>query len=200
MVQKKKAVGRPKEFDREQALKQALQVFWEKGYVLASVGDLCGAMKINAPSLYAAFGNKRRLFLEALEFYESTYWALPVRRFAEESDVRKAVRDFFAASVAVLCSQKIPCGCLTVLAAVSINGEEREILARVRELRGQILDMFAGRFERAVQEGQLAAETNVSSLALAMNTLLEGLSVQTKNGADARDLDQIPLMAVRMLG
>ena len=110
MVQKKKAVGRPKEFDREQALKQALQVFWEKGYVLASVGDLCGAMKINAPSLYAAFGNKRRLFLEALEFYESMYWALPVRRFAEESDVRKAVRDFFAASVAVLCSQKIPCG------------------------------------------------------------------------------------------
>src|SRR6266702_5721205 len=63
--------GRPREFDREAALEQAIDVFWRHGYEATSVSDLTAAMGINPPSLYAAFGDKEKLFLEAVERYRS---------------------------------------------------------------------------------------------------------------------------------
>lgn len=66
--------GRPRAFDRNEALKAALRVFWQRGYAPASVAELCKAMGSNAPCLYAASGSKAGLFLEALHFYENSYW------------------------------------------------------------------------------------------------------------------------------
>ena len=200
MKERKKAVGRPKEFSRELVSEKALHVFWDKGYVLASMAELCGVMRINAPSLYATFGNKRQLFLEALDFYEKKYWAAPIRNFFQEKNITEAVHGFFSASVDILYSQKNPCGCMTVLAAVSIPSEEKEIHAKVQELRMQTQDMFLKRFKQAVQDGQLLKEMNIQSLSFAMNTLLEGLSIQAKSGISIVSLQEIPQIAVRMLG
>lgn len=198
-VTQKRKVGRPKEFDRGTALEQALQVFWEKGYELASVTELCTAMNIKAPSLYASFGNKTQLFLLALEFYENKYWGQPARDFLAEPDVFKAVREFFEASIGILYSRSVPCGCMTVTAAVSISDRETEIHARVQELRRQTVDMFYRRFERAVRDGQIAKNSDTVGLAHAMNTLLEGLSIQAKSKESASFLQAVPLLAVRML-
>ena len=66
----KRPRGRPGSFDREQALDRAMEVFWEKGFEAASLSDLTKAMDINPPSLYAAFGDKEKLFLEAVERYQ----------------------------------------------------------------------------------------------------------------------------------
>lgn len=195
----KKSVGRPKEFERDLALEKALQVFGEKGYVLASMSELCRAMQINAPSLYATFGNKKQLFLEALNFYEEKYWTMPAQNFLKEKDVKKAVEIFFAAAIEILYSQKNPCGCMTVLAAVSIPLEEAEIHGRVQELRLQTQHMFLKRFKQAVLDEQLAKETDCGALAVAMNTLLEGLSIQAKSGISAASLQSIPQLAVKML-
>ena len=63
------AMGRPRAFDTEKALDQALQVFWKKGYESTSLADLTQAMGINPPSLYAAFGNKEALFLAVIQRY-----------------------------------------------------------------------------------------------------------------------------------
>ena len=62
--------GRPRTFDRAAALNRALNVFWRRGYEPASISELCAAMEINPPSLYAAFGNKAQLFMEAVQHYE----------------------------------------------------------------------------------------------------------------------------------
>ena len=164
------------------------------------MAELCGVMRINAPSLYATFGNKRQLFLEALDFYEKKYWAAPIRNFFQEKNITEAVHGFFSASVDILYSQKNPCGCMTVLAAVSIPSEEKEIHAKVQELRMQTQDMFLKRFKQAVQDGQLLKEMNIQSLSFAMNTLLEGLSIQAKSGISIVSLQEIPQIAVRMLG
>lgn len=191
--------GRPRAFDRTQALNKALEIFWRQGYAPASVAELCKAMEINPPSLYATFGNKASLFLEALRHYEHTYWDAPARRFLAEPDVHAAVGQFFREAAEILLSPETPCGCMVVLAAVNISEDEKEIIAAVRDLRLATKTMFADRFRRAIQDGQIPADTDVPALAGALNTLLEGLSLQARDGLFQSELKAIAAHAVRML-
>lgn len=191
--------GRPRAFDRAQALHSALEVFWRRGYAPASVAELCTAMRINPPSLYATFGNKAALFLEALRHYERTYWDAPSRRFQEEPDVHTAVAHFFRDAARILLSPHTSCGCMVVLAAVNIADDETEIIAAVRELRQATETLFAHRLRRAVREGQLPPDTPVGPLAGALNTLLEGLSLQARDGLSLSELSAIAGLAVRLL-
>ena len=191
--------GRPRAFDRAQALNKALEVFWRQGYAPASVADLCKAMRINPPSLYATFGNKAALFLEALHHYEHTYWDAPAERFLTAPDIHTAVAAFFDEAAEILLSPETPCGCMVVLAAVNISEDEREIIAAVRERRQDTRKMFADRLRRAIAERQLPPDTDVPALAGALNTLLEGLSLQARDGLLLSDLKAIAAHAVRLL-
>ncbi len=83
--------GRPRSFDRATALEKALMAFWENGYEATSVSDLTRAMDIGAPSLYAAFGDKRSLFEEVVQVYGARYGAFTERALAEEPTARAAV-------------------------------------------------------------------------------------------------------------
>src|SRR3989442_342282 len=83
--------GRPREFDREAALERAIDVFWRHGYEAASVSDLTAAMGINPPSLYAAFGDKEKLFLEAVERYQQQRRESVTKVFDEAPTAKEAV-------------------------------------------------------------------------------------------------------------
>lgn len=191
--------GRPRAFDRETALRQALRLFWERGYEPASMTELCAAMGIKPPSLYAAFGNKARLFLEAVDYYEKTYWAGVEERFMTEPDLYRAVDDFFSEAARILLSPETPCGCLVVLAAVNISANEREVIDTIRKCRFAMKTKFAERLRRAIQDGQIAPDTDVPALAGALNTLLEGLSLQARDGLFLSELKAIAAYAVRLL-
>ncbi len=191
--------GRPRTFDRAQALHSALKIFWQQGYEPASVAELCKAMEINPPSLYATFGNKASLFLEALRHYEHTYWDEPVKQFLAEPDVYTAVANFFQESARILLSPETPCGCMVVLAAVNISEREQEIIESVRELRSATKKMFADKLRQAVQNGRIPPDTDVPALAGALNTLLEGLSIQARDGLFQAELKAVAAHAVRML-
>ena len=95
----KRPRGRPRSFDRDQALDAAVLVFWDKGYDGSSVEDLTHAMGINRPSLYASFGNKRDLFMQAIDRYAATHGNRAFSAFRFESDNRKAIERFFDASI-----------------------------------------------------------------------------------------------------
>lgn len=191
--------GRPRAFDRAQALHSALQVFWQQGYEPASVAELCRAMGINPPSLYATFGNKASLFLEALRHYEHRYWDAPAARFLAQADVYTAVADFFHEAAQILLSPETPCGCMVVLAAVNISTEEKEIIDTVHGLRLATRTMFAERLTRAIRDGQIPADTDVPTLAGALNTMLEGLSLQARAGLCQSELMAVGALAVRLL-
>lgn len=191
--------GRPRAFDRSQALRSALEVFWRRGYEPASVAELCAAMGINPPSLYAAFGSKAALFLEAIRSYEKTYWEAPARRFLAEPDVYTAVENFFHEAAQLLLSPETPCGCMIVLAAVNISDDETDIIAAIGELRRETKRMFADRLRQAILEGHIPADTDVPALAGALNTMLEGLSLQARDGLFQSELKAIAAHAVRML-
>lgn len=191
--------GRPRAFDREQALTRALDVFWRRGYEPTSVAELCAAMGINPPSLYAAFGNKSKLFLEAVKHYEEVYWDAAWQRMEDEPDMHRAIANFFRESAHILSSPDAPCGCLVVLAAINVSPESQEVIDAVKALRQDGKDRFLRRLKRGAKEGSLPPKTDVKSLAAALNTLLEGLSIPARDGLPRAELESIAMMATAMI-
>ena len=199
MAESKRGKGRPRGFDRETALRRALEVFWSKGFEPTKIMDLCRAMGLNPPSLYATFGNKTRLFLEAVDYYETTYWDAPSRQFLAEPDVFRATEDFFRTAARILLAPETPCGCLVVLVAINISPWETDVIAEIQNRRMATKAMFAQRLERAWQEGQFPPDTDIEALAGALNTMLEGLSIQARDGLAVEALERVASLAVRLL-
>lgn len=191
--------GRPRGFDRDAALIRALDVFWRRGYEPASVVELCGAMGINPPSLYAAFGNKAKLFLEAVDFYERTYWDATWAGLEKEPDVYRAIEAFFKEAARILLSPHAPCGCLVVLAAINVSPDSTEVSEAIKSLRQVGKRFFLQRLKQGVKEGQLPEKTDLKSLAATLNTMLEGMSIQARDGLVQAELARIAAHAVRLL-
>src|SRR4029453_998964 len=116
----RKARGRPRSFDRDQALEQAMEGFWKKGFESASITDLTKAMGINPPSLYATFGDKEKLFLEAIERYRGNQGeACPS---AAEAAARGAIERLLTNPAAEFTDNAHPRGCMMVMAATTSSG------------------------------------------------------------------------------
>ena len=113
--------GRPRIFDEEQALDAALGVFWRSGYQGASLAELTHAMGISKPSLYAAFGNKEKLFLTALQRYREQQLNKHAEALAAEPDLKKAMRAFLRSVATMLTAPELPGGCLVVNSAVACD-------------------------------------------------------------------------------
>src|SRR5215475_13264083 len=111
-------IGRPREFDRDAALEAAMLLFWRKGYGETSMPDLCEAMGVRSPSLYAAFGSKEALYLEAVERYVDIQGHLVWDKLEEATTARAGVTNLLAAATEHLPkSRAVPAGCMAVLAA-----------------------------------------------------------------------------------
>ncbi|MGR9372427.1 TetR/AcrR family transcriptional regulator [Rhizobium leguminosarum] len=186
-----KSKGRPRSFDRTVALEQALDVFWRRGYEPTSISDLCAAMSIKPPSLYAAFGNKAQLFMEAVDYYERTYWDVACDRLVESGDISQAILRFFSDAAEILTSNDAPCGCLVVLGATNVSPESQEVHTALKALRLQGRKLFEVRLIKGIEDGQLSSDTDTAALGMALNALLGGMSLQAFDGASAQELQCI---------
>lgn len=190
------AMGRPRAFDMDKALDQALHVFWERGYEGTSIADLTAAMGINPPSLYAAFGNKEALFRQALDRYEAQRDAFLEEVFAAPS-AREAMARLLQGIAETLSDPDQPRGCLMVQGALS-GGESCEAVKRdltSRRVAGEV--MIRERLERAKREGDLPADSDPEALASFITTIMQGMAVQTAGGATAKQLRTIAATALR---
>ncbi|MVO89897.1 TetR family transcriptional regulator [Streptomyces sp. p1417] len=181
--------GRPRAFDRDAALRRAMEVFWEQGYEATSMTDLTSAMGIASPSLYAAFGCKEALFKEAVELYNATEGAPMTRALTELPSAKEAVEAVLRHNALAYAQEGSPSGCMIVLAATncsSVNAPVRDHLATWRRAG---TEMMARRLERAVREGELPAGTDTEAMAVFYNTVIQGMSVQARDGASHACLD-----------
>jgi AcrR family transcriptional regulator len=183
--------GRPRAFDRDQALRRAMEVFWRHGYETTSVNDLTAAMGINAPSLYAAFGDKERLFRSAVELYDTLEGAAAEKALREGTTACAAIEAMLRVSAEIYSDPDKPSGCMIVLAGTNLSlGHEsvREYLARFRR---ETESALRKRLERGVAEGEIFADADLAAIAAFYRTVLEGLSIQVRDGASCRDLQRI---------
>ena len=191
--------GRPRAFDREKALAEAMRLFWIKGYEATSIADLTSAMGIGSPSLYAAFGSKNALYAEALSHYGQTYEPLIWARFFSAPTARASVQALLMDSAAALtgCLVDIPHGCMVALAAISAQ-ENPELAELVRANREQTLTRLTKRLRQAKREGEIPPGSDVHALARFVQTVQNGMSILAKDGATRGELESVAKMA--MLG
>lgn len=183
----KRTRGRPRNFDKDEAIKIALDLFRRKGFDNTSIGDLTDALDINKPSLYAAFGNKEELFSEILKAYVSG----PASYFYEvfnEKTTKELVKNLLIKSIEILFYSEKPHGCLIVMSTASEElqkvGIQQSLVASLKEHQHKLVE----RFESARTEGELKKQVDPVRLALYVVTLHKGLSLQAINGSSKEEM------------
>ncbi|KUN02430.1 TetR family transcriptional regulator [Streptomyces yokosukanensis] len=189
-----RARGRPRSFDRATALRKALMAFWAHGYEATSVSDLTRIMGIGAPSLYAAFGDKRTLFEEVVRVYADTYGAFGDRAIAEEATARAAVVRMLHEAAAAYTDPAHPYGCLIVHAAT--NCASPEVERPLRERRNANIAAVESRIRADLAAGLLPAGTDAAALARHTGAMIQGMSQQARDGANREQLEALAEIAM----
>ncbi|MEU5807396.1 TetR/AcrR family transcriptional regulator [Streptomyces sp. NPDC047718] len=187
--------GRPRSFDRGAALDKAMLAFWENGYEATSISDLTASLGISAPSLYAAFGDKRKLFDEVVVVYGGRYGDFASAALAEEPTARAAMERILREAAEVYTDPAHPPGCLVISAAV--NTTSQEVAEALRERRAAHMAAFESRVRADVAAGVLPADTDPRALARYAVSVLQGMSQQARDGASREELGAVAELAVR---
>jgi AcrR family transcriptional regulator len=189
--------GRPRTFDRDQALERAIMVFWEHGYDATSIAQLTEALGIGAPSLYAAFGNKRELFAEVLDRYLRTYGAFTERALTEEPNARGAIERLLREAASAYTGPDHPRGCLLISATTNCSPQSADIAARLVDIRSRGARALEAKIAADTRTGELPAGTNPHALATFYAVVIHGMSALARDGASRTDLEQVAASALR---
>jgi AcrR family transcriptional regulator len=201
------ARGRPRSFDRDAALREALDLFWVRGYDGTSLADLTTAMGINAPSLYAAFGCKEALFRETVELYAATYGQMTIRPLQDGATARESVEGMLRAAAEYMSADgpaegrasaassasrstaapegapRMARGCLIAIGGLHWQPGHEDVRQEFIARRAEARDGVRQRLTRAIAAGELPAGIDTAGIAAFYSTVLNGLSVQARDGA-----------------
>jgi AcrR family transcriptional regulator len=189
-------MGRPREFDTEQALDKALDVFWRNGYDGTSISELTQAMGISPPSLYAAFGNKENLFRSALDRYAETRKKLWTE-LMKEPTAHAMMDRLFERVLEIYADERSPKYCMLVKGTMSSSDCGALLADHMTAKRAESESMLVERFTRAKAAGELADDIDPAGLASYYMTVLDGMSVRAAGGAGRDELRKVADLAMR---
>ena len=187
--------GRPLSFNREAALHQAMLLFWRHGYEATSLNDLTAAMGVTPPSIYAAFGDKKRLFLEAVGRYLSG----PVTSDSVAEAAGTAGEEIWGllrTAATGFTGVDTPPGCLLASSAISCSAAAADVRDELAAIRRGIEARLKDRIVRAVGDGELAAETDAEALAGHVMAVIQGMSTLARDGAPREKLMRVAAAAM----
>ena len=193
---KKRPRGRPQKFKNDDALRQAIEVFWTHGYEGASLSNLTSALNMNRPSIYAAFGNKQQLFNLCLQTYMDEQLAF-VDEAIKQNTLSEVIETLFSKQINLLTENKR--GCMLVQAALSCGEETQAIKDELTEQRKLLEAKLRKRFQMAQLKKDSASSESPSASAKYMTTIYHGLSVQAASGATKKELTEVANLAKRAL-
>jgi AcrR family transcriptional regulator len=188
--------GRPRGFDRDAALESAMRLFWSHGFLGTSNSDLCKAMGINSPSLYAAFGSKESLYVEAVGRYTELARASIWHHLSDAATAREGMQNaLLAAAEAMPANKLLPSGCMITLATV---GDEcpTAVSEAVKGYRRAGLDLIRQCIKRGVAAGELPQSTDVAALSRFFSGVVQGMAIQARDGATKADLRPVAKVAM----
>ncbi len=191
-------VGRPRQFEREEALGKAMETFWAKGYDATSVQDLLNAMGINRGSMYDTFGDKHALFEAAFDHYVtglSKRWKTVLKAPGSPlGNVRTMLNE-----VATLASDGHQWGCMVTNCAVELSPRDPMVAKTLKGVFRQIGNLVRETLDRAVKADELPPRTNTRAQTRFVIATIQGLMVLGKSAHSRRELQDVVDIAVSAL-
>ncbi|MEU5434993.1 TetR/AcrR family transcriptional regulator [Streptomyces sp. NPDC020719] len=182
-------------FDRDKALEIALTEFWRHGYETTSVAMLTKAMGINPPSLYAAFGDKRQLFSEAVQLYSRTHGSQGARAL-DEPTARGAVEALLRFAAADYADPSHPPGCFVINGATNCTPAAEDVKAELRAVREATKRAIEEKIAADVATGQLPDTVDANALATFYAAVIQGMDTQACDGVDRATLERVADIAM----
>jgi TetR/AcrR family transcriptional regulator, transcriptional repressor for nem operon len=179
---------RPKSFDEEAVLDQALQLFWERGYEATSLSDLEAHLGLGRQSLYNTFGDKHELFLKALQRYRQHIGEAALSGLNAPDAGLEAIRDFFRWSVDFLTAPGPRRGCMVVNTIAELGPQDPDALLHCTHARDALERSFRRALTGAKARGEVSRSLDVEATATLLTSQNYGLVPMAKTGASARDL------------
>jgi AcrR family transcriptional regulator len=189
--------GRPQQFNRELALREAMKLFWDRGYEGTYFDDLIAAMGIGPSTFYNSFGNKERVYREAVEYYIAgpTAWFREI--LDAPGDTRTAMERLVAKTAVQFTGDEYPAGCMISLAGTHVAPDLNPIRDMFIDFRAQSERTIAARLDRGVKAGELPPDTDVGELAAFFGTVFRGMAVQARDGKSLEQILGIGRVAMR---
>jgi len=183
--------GRPRKFDRDQVLDCAVNTFLANGYEGASVGALTESMGINSPSLYSTFGNKQKLFMQAIDRYAATIGQRQIQAFDSQTDIKSAVAAFLEEVSTCVTSEHGPAGCLLANVATEVAERDTEIRDKIAGMAAGTEIRFADRLQSAQEEGKIPKHVDPNTLARMILVVARGLASMARGGAGRDEVSSL---------
>lgn len=193
--------GRKREFDKTEALEQAMRVFWQKGYLGASLSDLTEGMGINKPSLYSTFGNKEALFILATEYYIEHHAKQHLRFLHEEKPLQQRLTNYLKSVTDTQFAEAFPKGCyisfcLSESASDCMPEAAKQLIKEVSDYSLVTLKTF---FTEDLEAKKLGLDENSEQNALVLITLMHGAAALARAGKSQDDIAPIIEKAVNSI-
>jgi TetR/AcrR family transcriptional repressor of nem operon len=193
-------VARPKEFDVDEALEQAMHLFWERGYEATAMSDLVAHLGVSRQSLYDTFGDKHEIYLAALRRRRETMGG-PLRTLhSSDEPVRALLKKFFADVIDQNLAGECARGCLLVNAAVELSNADPEVRKIVCDNAQSVVDAFLKLLRRARERGEIGEHHDPVALARFFASVVAGLNVTAKTTRDRKTLEDVARTAIAVLG
>ena len=192
-------MARKKEFDEDELLEKATNLFWRKGYNATSAQDLVDELNINRSSLYNTYTDKKTLFQKSLKKYQEQQTGALIEMLDKAKDPDKAIKKLFADLIKESKEDTAARGCFMVNTAVELGGNDEDIGAIVHSNNKSVVDALAGIIERGQQMGQFSAKNSPLAYARFLFGNINALRVVARSGADKKALNDIADIALSSL-
>ncbi|QFU22375.1 TetR/AcrR family transcriptional regulator [Shewanella eurypsychrophilus] len=195
------ASGRKRNFDIDGALEKATLVFWQKGFVGASMTDLTESMGINKPSLYSTFGNKEQLFVTATEHYLAKYAAPHVEMLQQQNlSIKQRLLNYLLSVIEMHCDVSLPKGCFVSLCAAESASHDmpQSAMDAILTIQGSHQKLLTDFFKEEKAQGKLEQNFDVEANVNYIMTFIHGLAVLARSGKTLHELTQAVHVAVKV--
>lgn len=181
--------GRPREFNRDEAVKRAMDLFWQKGFEGTSLAELRTALgNLSAASFYAAFSSKRALYQECLELYTHTCGETLSELNNESVPAKSAIKNMLVKTINMQTSSMTPTGCMAVLSGLNCCDDNKEIEQMALSVRNDIRSALMSCVQRGLKDGEFPQSLNANSFVMMLDTFINGLSIQSRDGMPREQL------------
>jgi len=193
-------MARHKEFEREEVLEKALEVFWCKGYNATSFQTLTEGMSINRQSIYDTYGDKHTLFIEALNYYYKKNGASISAHFSQQKPVKELLRSFFEKTIVETTAEQKTKGCFLQNVTLEMVPHDKDVVAIVNQNLDDLTKTFQTLITRGIKSGEIITSQTPASLAIYLVNTTQGLITLSKTATDKKKLRAVAEVAISVLG